>query len=464
MVGSSTICSCGETDNLNHWLGHCPARTSHQEPHSSTRAHILHTLSWQPPPVPSRPYGQPKCFIDGESVCPGTFTWHPGSPIYTDGSCLFANIRILAVASCAAVQIEPVLRTIQYSLPECFPQSAVASEHVAVVLAVGKLIAGDTADIVSDCQAVVSGVHHPDHIRLGYRNPMGGFWADIGCKVGNITKVKAHLSKAAATLGGEGHHHHGNYVVDILAKAALPQYNHVDIECYLKGLGPKFLNLCLLSRRLSVLSGRINFKSLTRMKGARIAGGRPARTPHNYRWCGGLARFICMDCGKCLRNREGIRDRACPGSSKILDEAHLSHIMLRTRVLGSEAHLFFCCKCGCYTVSRSAGLTKPCTRSPYHSTIHNRLMASTHPVTKQPLGPPTRVLSAMVLGLLGKSFDSNGHALGSEGTSLVHLSQGGNRPDPRAEEQLSIRPGPADLQAFQAEWAIEDENTFAFGF
>ena len=68
---------------------------------------------------------------------------------------------------------------------------------------VGKLAEGDKADIVSDCQAVVSGVHHPDHVRLGYRNPMGGFWADIGEKVSRVTKVKAHLSRSAADLISE---------------------------------------------------------------------------------------------------------------------------------------------------------------------------------------------------------------------------------------------------------------------
>ena len=232
-------CSCGEIDNIGHWLAGCPARTMRQEAHSLGNAKLLETISRQPPPDPSRPFAQPKCFVDGVSTSPELFRWHPGQPIYTDGSCLFANIRILAVASCAAVHLQPVLRTLQYSLPECFPQSAVASEHVAAVVAVDKLCTGDKAHIVSDCQAVVGGVHHPDHVRMGHRNPMGGFWADIGNKVASITKVKAHLSKASADLAGEGQHHQCNLIVDLLAKAALPQFNHVEIDCYLKTLEPK---------------------------------------------------------------------------------------------------------------------------------------------------------------------------------------------------------------------------------
>jgi hypothetical protein len=211
----------------------------------------------------------------------------------------------------------------------------VASEHVAVVVAVDKLGDGDKADIVSDCQAVVSGVHHPDHVRMGHRNPMGGFWADIGNKVASVTKVKAHLSKAAADLAGEGQHHQGNLVVDLLAKAALPQYNHVEIDSYLKILEPKFKALCGLSKRISELSGRINFKALTKLKDARPAGSQPARAPHRYRWCAGLGRFVCMDCGKCLRDKAVRCDRACPGTSKVLVEAHLSHVTLRTRVVGA---------------------------------------------------------------------------------------------------------------------------------
>jgi hypothetical protein len=57
---------------------------------------------------------------------------------------------------------------------------------------VDKLQEGDQPDIVTDFQAVVTGVHHPDYIRLGHINPMGGFWADIGAKVSGVTKVKAH--------------------------------------------------------------------------------------------------------------------------------------------------------------------------------------------------------------------------------------------------------------------------------
>ena len=204
---------------------------------------------------------------------------------------------------------------------------------------------------------------------------------------------------------------------------------------------------------------------MTRLKGASPAGSRPSRLPHQYRWCSGLGRFICMDCGKCLRNSLVQRDKACPGTSKILVEAHLSHIMMRTRVLGSEAHLFFCCKCGCYTVSRSAGLTKPCSRAPYHSTIHKRLMASLHPVTKQPLGPPTRVLSAMVLQIIGQSFDHNGHALGSEGSAAVHGDpQVNNLPVHGAVVVPLSRPVLADTQALMLEWDLENENSFIFDF
>jgi hypothetical protein len=363
-------------------------------------------------------------------------------------------MRILAVASCAAVQLQPVLRTLQYALPECFPQSAVASEHVAVVVTVDKLHDGDQADIITDCQAVVNGVHHPDHVRLGHRNPMGGFWADIGAKVSRVTKVKAHLSKAQAEAAGELQHHHGNSVVDLLAKAALPSYNHSDMNAFLRILEPKFKALVGLSKRLAEVSGRINFKTLDRIKGARPAGSRPARSVHRYRWCGGLGRCVCMYCGKCLRNQAILHDRACPGISKILAEAHLSHIMMRTRVVGSEAPLFFCSKCGCYTVSRSAGLTKPCTRTPYHSTIHNRLMSCLHPVSKRPLQVPSRVLPAAILGILDRSFDQGGHVAAAP-PMAPGLPGGGpaGLPGPL---------GPADWHEHIQAWDLEDENSFEF--
>jgi ribonuclease HI len=447
-------CECGEINNVADWLAGCPARTANQQAHDLPPNKVQDTLAKQQVPIPSRAYGTPHCLVEGEKVDPSTFRWHPGHPIYTDGSCLFGNIGILAVASCAAVQLQPIRRTLQYALPACFPQSAVASEHVAVVVTVDKLAEGNQADIITDCQAVVNGVHHPDHVRLGHRNPMGGFWADIGAKVSSVTKVKAHLSKAQAEAAGESQHHHGNMVVDLLAKAALPCYNHCDISAFLRALEPKFKALCSLSHRLADVSGRINFKSLDRFKGARPAGSRPARTGHRYRWCGGLGRFVCMDCGKCLRNQPIVHDRACPGISKILAEAHLSHIMMRTRVVGSEAPLFFCSKCGCYTVSRSAGLTKPCTRTPYHSTIHNRLMSCLHPVSKRPLQQPSRVLPAALLGILDRSFDQGGHVAAAPPIAPgLHSVPSAVQPGPV---------GPADWQDHIQAWDLEDENSFEF--
>ena len=49
-------CPCGEIDNIGHWLAGCPAREAHQEAHPVGEAKLLETISWQPPPVPSRPF------------------------------------------------------------------------------------------------------------------------------------------------------------------------------------------------------------------------------------------------------------------------------------------------------------------------------------------------------------------------------------------------------------------------
>ena len=161
------------------------------------------------------------------------------------------------------------------------------------------------------------------------------------------------------------------------------------------------------------------------------------------------------------------RDRSCPGVSKVLAEAHLSHVMFRTRVVGSETPLFFCCKCGCYTVSRSAGLTKPCSRSPYHSTIHNRLLASQHPVTKRPLQPPTRVLAAAVLGLLDRSFDDSGHEAVYQQPPVADrpVVPHANWPGPEGGgggANHPLVPGLASWADAHSSWDLEEENSFDF--
>ena len=92
-------------------------------------------------------------------------------------------------------------------------------------------------------------------------------------------------------------------------------------------------------------------------------------------------------------------------------------------------------------------------------------MASIHPVTKKQLDTPSRVLSATVLGLLGQSFDSNEHVLGSADPAPGRLSsQFCQGPGHKSGDFGSPSHGPAVLQAFQSEWDLEDENSFDFGF
>ena len=92
-------------------------------------------------------------------------------------------------------------------------------------------------------------------------------------------------------------------------------------------------------------------------------------------------------------------------------------------------------------------------------------MASMHPVTKQPLGRPTRVLSAMVLRILGQTFDHNGHALGSEGSVTGHGGlPAGPRPGLRDIGHVAPSPLLADSQALLDEWDLENENSFIFDF
>ena len=99
----------------------------------------------------------------------GTVRFAKGARIFTDGSAKFSG-QTFAVASCAVVQIDErgIERAVQVALPRCWPQSAVAAEMYAVMVALDILDRGTddgerhmqcSIRLVADCSAVVSVWH-----------------------------------------------------------------------------------------------------------------------------------------------------------------------------------------------------------------------------------------------------------------------------------------------------------------
>ena len=131
------------------------------------------------------------------------FWWAPDEDIYTDGSCIYSSLPEIASAGCAALQMKPDIRTLQYTVPKELPQSAVVSEHVALHFTATRQTKPHKATVMCDCAGVANGHLHELSEQLNHKNAMGGFWADVGDSVKCIHKVKARTTKEESEALGK---------------------------------------------------------------------------------------------------------------------------------------------------------------------------------------------------------------------------------------------------------------------
>ena len=118
----------------------------------------------------------------------------------------------------------------QVALPADWPQSAVAAEMYAVLVA-GYILARGDADgcphapgsvtLVADCEAVCrAGLWNP-YQQMSEKFIFASCWEDFaGGPIGTIHKVSAHLTRQTAISGGWETDWVGNDVADELAKDA----------------------------------------------------------------------------------------------------------------------------------------------------------------------------------------------------------------------------------------------------
>lgn len=321
------------------------------------------------------------------------FWWAPDEDIYTDGSCIYSSLPEIASAGCAALQMKPDIRTLQYTVPKELPQSAVVSEHVALHFTATRQTKPHKATVMCDCAGVANGHLHELSEQLNHKNAMGGFWADVGDSVKCIHKVKARTTKEESEALGQGHLYKGNNWVDLLAKEAVGRYSESEITGYLKTMDPKKKTLEAFTKRLTDTADSINVHQMGRCSHTPMPGSKIRRRPHSFRWNQELGRYICAECGTWTRS--GTRQRAalrtCPGKSRFIDGLHHSHRAWQARLQGETTGIHFCNICGCYAAVRSEGLKAQCKGRTYHATIHRELREGIHPGTEGFLCKPRRV-------------------------------------------------------------------------
>ncbi len=160
--------------------------------------------------------------------------------------------------------------------------------------------------------------------RLAHHNKMGGYWAEIGDKIEDATKVKAHLSKDQSAAAGQAHLHKGNEIVDLLAKEAAPRYHQGDIDGYIKQIENSAKMIAKIAMRLGALIEGVGITLIPRNPNLPTVEKYRNGRSHCFQWCHSQTKWVCCDCGAWAhrRNLKQATKRTCPGPSRRIDHIH----------------------------------------------------------------------------------------------------------------------------------------------
>ncbi len=257
---------------------------------AATASFTCEHLGVIPPPTITYPRDPCRiyCYRNGIEVDGESFRWDPlGGPIYTDGSAMHAIYPSAATAGSAAIQCTSTgeMWHILYTLDTTMPRTAVATEHVALIIAT--LLADEPSHIVSDCQAVVLLWGKTLEQRVTYKAKITGFAAQADfTKISGITKVKSHRTKQPSIDLGQEVHHRGNELADAMAERARPTYEPKETEDYHKKQKARHSLVSRAVNRLVVAKNRVKLVEKPKPDGARRGGParpRKRKTPVTHR-------------------------------------------------------------------------------------------------------------------------------------------------------------------------------------
>jgi hypothetical protein len=317
------------------------------------------------------------------------------------------------------VQIDSkgIQRTIVLLLPNEYPQHAVTSEHVAMLIAALCAKAG-AINIITDCMAVKLGFEKfiLKGWTPGYKDVHGGFWRQVSSsQIKKVDKIKSHLTKEVGERDYPAGWWIGNNLADICANMAAQQAqasSSKELEIYRADedkakKGIKSVVKFLAEQPWPLYGG---VEKIRQPKRDRINGQGNVNPAHIFVWSGKEDVWTCMVCNKSSRSKVAAMKKdkvGCTGSSMVAREAHHSHRLFKALGAGGE-NLIFCRRCAMYGTTRVVGLSKPCGSSSVNITRKKRLNGGLHPVTKAPIGRTIKIRPGVVLSPGGQSTDLEG--------------------------------------------------------
>jgi hypothetical protein len=247
-----------------------------------------------------------------------------------------------------------------------YPQTSDFAEHIALYFVSAHSVAEDPIEVVTDCASVISYYHQALLGRAtSYQNVLGGVWSEVHLDtIAQMHKIKSHMSRDKAREAGVEHWWEGNFRADLLAQKAAERalLAHAEAEAYNRSVARAEKFLRDIAKALVLWKGvAVSHHDLEKVAATRKP--HDPLPPHQYEWDQQAQAWTCARCWKTRKaSMNGqIDTTGCKAISRAdARKLHHSHSLRFAQGPWGARPLMYCVKCGHYTTTRLAALSKIC--------------------------------------------------------------------------------------------------------
>ena len=288
-------------------------------------------------------------------------------PVFSDGSCLCPNDRVLARAGCGVVQTDHegnFLRAVYGLAPRLLGQNSFSGENCAISAALD--LASSPLGMWSDCTGVIKYFDHGLAWASDSTRCAGSIWRSISQRHADVSKVclgighvKAHRSDDEADDNVDAVHIKGNRLADEYAKQGASLHPADDDSTLSHRLLRHRIKLVLrhIAACLALWPAPLIHHRRAKRLRAIITAKPVGHFPSDLTWSFG--RWRCpVWCGSFSK----LPRHPCPRESKVLKEVlgtQRGHRLWAACVVDGTP-LLYCKLCGCSSSSKGVGLLKYC--------------------------------------------------------------------------------------------------------
>ncbi len=303
----------------------------------------------------------------GEYVARGLGT--RSGAIFVDGSCTTSQVRGIARAGCAAVEVDEqgrIIREVGMVIPAAVAQTPQAAEYGGLLLAIGQLEA--EADLYTDCLGVQRAYEKGPGKAIDARRKHGatvllmGSDPDKKARVRNLRWVKAHREIDSAANEQEEWMIKGNAAADEAAKRAVKSHPQPDPQAVAE--------LEYYCRRFPLVAKVVGIALAKFPPAPGNLQRRPPPRSHDearqrgcHVWRRDEDRWRCEACWTWCAGRAVPRYRrlqACPGTRDTKEAREYTLLGHRMRAIQASPPFLFCVKCGGSSLRRAYKLSRRC--------------------------------------------------------------------------------------------------------